>query len=343
MGIAVVGLNPFAAPGVMWRKAAIGPHELAGEVARLGALPGVFEAVVLTGARRLEFYVSLEEGRDSFEVLAVFLAERVGVAPSECMPYLYLAEGLDATGHLFNVACGLDSFASDDQLVLEELREAAGLSRERRVLGPLLGRMFTRAADVAERAGAKVGAAGEAAEHAAVAFEIAERVFDDLPRREVLLIGGGKSCELTARRLVEEGAKKLMVINGSAGYAESIARSLGGEAFDPRYLEECLAKADVVLSATTSPALLLDARMVRRARKARRGRMMLVVDFADPARIEAACADVDDVYLYDRRDLSRISERTGTQEKLSGGAVADLAADETLAFSQWLEESELLA
>lgn len=339
MGIALVGLNPFVAPASLWRRAALAPDEHAAELARLRALPGVSEAVLLAGARRLECYVVLEDGRDSFEVLAGFLAARAGVAAGECMPYLYMAEGLDAAGHLLNVVCGQDSFAFEDQLVLDQARDAADLARARRALGPLLGQLFARAIALAERPEMGIGAGGEAVELSSVALGIIERVFDGLSRREVLLVGGGKACELAARHLIEAGVRHVSVIGTAAERTGVLARSLGAAVRQPSDLEECLAGADIVLSSTSSAALAIDARLMRRVHRARRGRLMLLVDFADPARVDSACADIDDVYLYDRHDLMRISDRASLDEGRSSQMVSELIAEEAASFAAWLEEA----
>lgn len=339
MQIALVGLNPRTAPQALWRKVAVSPDDLAGELARLKGLSGIAECALVANARRLECYVVLEDGRDSFELLAGFIASRAGATASECMPYLYMAEGADVAGHLFNVVCALDSFAFEDQPILDQVREVARVARERRASGPVLGSLLSRAVNVAERAGVKSSVDAEAIDLSAVAFDVAGHMFDDLPRREVLLVGGGRACEMTARRLVEAGVGRLTVINSAAEHANAIARSLKGTARRAEDLEGCLAKADIVLSSTSAQGLTIDARMMRRVHRIRRGRLMLAIDFAEPGRIDPACANVDSVYLYGKRDLERISGSALSRGSSLADSALDLISNETFAFSLWLEET----
>ena len=67
-----------------------------------------------------------------------------------------------------------------------------------------------------------------------------------------------------------------------------------------------LGEADMVISSTTSPGLMLGLAQVRDCLKQRRHRPMLMVDLAVPRDIDPAVAEFDDVYLYTVDDLKDI-------------------------------------
>ena len=138
------------------------------------------------------------------------------------------------------------------------------------------------------------------------AAELAARVFDDLEKRSVLLVGAGKMGELAARNLRSRGVERLCVANRSAGRAAQLAERLGATAVELTGLAEELERADIVISATGSQGFVLTAETVKRAVRARRGRPIFFVDIAVPRDLDPAINDLEGCYLYDVDDLDRV-------------------------------------
>ena len=55
----------------------------------------------------------------------------------------------------------------------------------------------------------------------AVAVELAEEVLDDLPGRQVLVIGAGRMAEATALALVRHGVREVVVANRTVGHGRA--------------------------------------------------------------------------------------------------------------------------
>ncbi len=68
-------------------------------------------------------------------------------------------------------------------------------------------------------------------------------------------------------------------------------------------LPDHLAHTDIVISSTTAPHCVVQAKAVREAVAARHGRPMLLIDIAVPRDIEAAVGRQENVYLYNIDDL----------------------------------------
>ena len=343
MRVVLVGLNPKAAPGALWRRAAFSPKEaplLARDFCRM---PDVHGAAVLAGEGRAECYLVLDQGRDAFELVADCFAQRAQVPASDCAPFLYMAEGLDAAGHLFHVACGLDSFAANGLPCAEALRAArdsarvAGADRAagQNAAGALLGELLDRAVRLAGRAESLAGANEDSFALAEAALGVARRAFDDLGKCEVLLLGDGRVCELAARRLMGEGACRFVVACSAAERATDVARPLKGVVRRLEDAEECLSRADIALSSAED--LFLGAHLLRRVRRARRGRMLLAFDFAQSQGLSAALSGADDAFVYQAADLERLAADLAPREPAAPDSLLDLAGAELAAFTQWLE------
>ena len=343
MRVVVVGLNPKAAPGVLWRRAAFASDEASSAARDFCRMPDVHGAAVLAGEGRCECYLVIDEGRDAFELVAERFAQRAEVAAADCLPFLYMAEGLDAAGHLFHVACGLDSFAKAGVACASGLRAArdsacvAGAVRTgaQNEADVLLGELLDRALRLSERAESASGSHEASHALAEAALGVALRAFDDLGKCEVLLLGVRDVCELTARRLMNEGACRFVVACGLPEQSADVARSLKGVVRRLDDVEECLTRADIVLSSEED--LFLGAHLLRRVRRARRGRMLLAFDFAQERGLSVALSGADDAFAYHASDLERLAGDFALQKPAAPDSLLDLVATELTAFAANLE------
>ena len=83
--------------------------------------------------------------------------------------------------------------------------------------------------------------------------------------RRILLVGAGKVSEQAARNLVSRGAEIAVVANRTLDRAAELAERFGSAAAPLEQLEQELARADVVVSSTGSPELVLRRADVERA------------------------------------------------------------------------------
>lgn len=117
-----------------------------------------------------------------------------------------------------------------------------------------------------------------------------KQIFADLPRRTALLIGAGDTIELVARHLHENALGRLIVANRTLERAPELVAPFNGYAIALDDIPAHLGEADMVITATASPGLLLEAPLVRRCLKQRRHGPMFVVDLAVPRDIDPTVA-----------------------------------------------------
>jgi glutamyl-tRNA reductase len=132
---------------------------------------------------------------------------------------------------------------------------------------------------------------------------LAQRIFADLHNNTALLIGAGKTVELVARHLREQGIARIIIANRTLDRAQLLAESLQAEAILLGDIPNRLHEADIVISSTASQLPVLGKGAVEQALKKRRHQPMFMVDIAVPRDIEPQVAELDDVYLYTVDDL----------------------------------------
>ncbi|MBD0291530.1 MAG: glutamyl-tRNA reductase, partial [Thermoleophilia bacterium] len=291
----VVGASHRTAELGVRERLHVAPAEAAGLAGRLAA-PGA-EAVVLSTCNRTEIYVA-GPAVDA-EAARWALAAWAGLPRRQLDPLLEERVDLDAALHLFRVAAGLDSLLPGEAQVLGQVREALELAAAARVAGPVLNRLFTQALHAGRRVRSQTGVGTLPAAIPAAAAELARRVVGGLGGRRVLVIGAGKMGALAATSFLERGAEQIFVANHRIERAEELARRFGGQAVPFERVGEELAQADVVVSSTRCPEVVLRAADVAPALAARGGRPLLLVDIAVPRDLDPAIAELPGAVLYD--------------------------------------------
>jgi glutamyl-tRNA reductase len=160
-------------------------------------------------------------------------------------------------------------------------------------------------------------------------------VFDGLAGRRVVLVGAGRTSELTARNLRSRGATVTAVVNRSVDRAERLAAQLGAVALSLEDLGQALVDADVVVASTSAPGFVLTAAGLAASLRARRGRPMLLVDLAVPRDVEPSLGSIDGCFVYDVDDLEAVVESSLQGRRAEAVQAERIVAAEAERFRAW--------
>src|SRR3954454_2968966 len=246
-----VGLSHQTAPLALRERLALPPAEATELLHALLATRAADEAVVLSTCNRTELYAV---GRDAAAAEAAALralARRAGMSIGALRTSVAVLRGPEVADHLFAVAGGLESMVLGEAEILGQLRRAHELARAAGACGALLDRLMRDALTAGRRAraGSGIGRCGVSVSSAAV--ELAREALGSLADRRVLLIGAGKSSEVTAKVMRSHGVRVLSVANRGRERAAAIAGPEGAAvAFEA--LDDERVQADLVLTATAS-------------------------------------------------------------------------------------------
>lgn len=309
MNLVVVGLNHKTAPVAIRERMAFEESDLAAAAGRILSEGMASEAVVVSTCNRVELYAACRPGDSDAGAagLRAFLASDRG-HPVDPAGIVYQHVGRAALEHLFRVVSGLDSLVLGETEILGQMKRAYALALEAGLTGPVLNRAFQRAFATAKRIRAGTHIQRGHTSVAAVAVGLAERMFQDLDRREVLVIGSGDTGAGTARALRARGVRSICVSNRSPAGAEALAAELDARAVAFGDWEAEFAGIDIVLSATGSPRPILDRSAVERLVAGRGTRPLLLVDLAVPRDIDPGVATIPGVFLANIDDLQSVAD-----------------------------------
>ena len=307
MPLIVIGLSHRTSHVNVRERFAIAEARIPAMLQRLRDAGLADEAVILSTCNRVELYAATPlEPRRAFDELRQFLLN--------CADYrdpltdeIYTLTEPHSLEHLFKVACGLDSMVLGETEILGQLKKAYDLALQHQHTGARLNKAFQKAFHIAKHVRTETNIQRGSTSVGSVAVELAEKIFNSLNDRQVMVIGAGDTSEKTARSLLSRGAHSIIVSNRSHERAVALAAELNGRAvhFDDWAGE--FQKIDIVISSTAAPHYVIDRKKLEPLMKLRENRPLLLIDIAVPRDIEPEVNFLEDVYLYNIDDLQAIA------------------------------------
>ena len=211
-----------------------------------------------------------------------------------------------------------------------------------RTTGPMTNKLFRAALVTGKRVRTETAISAGRASVASVAVDAAREALGDLAERHVLIIGAGETAELTARALHDHGVSTMFVANRRRERAIALAQRFGGASGSFDALPSELARADIVVSSTSSPHALLGAEEVAVVTAERRGRPLLLIDLAVPRDIDPACGELPGVTVLDIDGLQQQVARHISVRRAEARDAEGIVEQEIQSFAGWLGSLEVL-
>ncbi len=308
MGVVVLGLSHHTSPVEMRERFAIAEGALPEALEQLNAKEGIDEAVILSTCNRVELYVASSLSvRKTGDLLEQFLLDYHG-SEGSIQNTVYTIGEPQSIEHLFKVAAGLDSMVLGETEILGQLKRAYQLAHKQKQTGSRLNKAFQRAFNVAKQLRSHTQIQRGSISVGSVAVELAEKIFDSLHDRQVMVLGAGETSERTARALLSRGAKSILVSNRSYDRAEHLASELGGTAIHFEDWDSHFDRVDIVISSTAAPHYVLDSAKLNHLMPLRQNRPLLLIDIAVPRDIAPEVNFLENVFIYNIDDLQAIAD-----------------------------------
>ncbi len=266
---------------------------------------GVCEFAVVSTCNRVEFYFA-DESDEIFEkvwsAIGEIYVENTEVFRAHSREYF----GQAAVMHIFEVSCGIDSELAGETEILGQIKSAYSVYHERGHCKFVLNKVFQNAIHVGKwiRANTRIGAGKITI--GAVAAELAARIFDDVKKADILLLGSGQVGQDVAQSISVRGGGILAVASRSFENALKVCVNSGSFALPLENALQDLSRWDIIICAMALESPILLASSVKKA-MANRTKPLFIIDLGMPKNAEDLCSKIDGVYLYNLGDLSRIS------------------------------------
>ncbi len=299
------------------------------------------EVVVLSTCNRAEIY-AVGDTDATAEGVGRFFSEYHKLPHAAVAEHLYLRRGADAARHLFRVAAGLDSLVVGEPQILGQVKAAYSTASDLNYTGTLTNRLFHSAFAAGKRVRAETGLGEGAVSVSYAAIALARKIFGHLKGRSVLILGAGEMAKLTGVHLQAQQVKEIAIASRTFAAAEGLAAHLGGRAVAWQALDDALADADIVITATGAAEPVLTRSRMEDVMRPRRSRPVFVIDIAMPRDVEPGVGDLDQVFLYNIDDLQTIVKENLARRGEELVRAESIVEEEVARFTSWMQSREVV-
>lgn len=336
MHIINIGLNYKTAPVEIRERLSFAPNELESAMKALKNKKSILENVIISTCNRTEIYAVVDQLHTGRYYIKTFLSEWFKIEKEEFSPYLTILEDDGAINHLFNVTCGLNSMILGETQILGQVRTSFLEAQAYQTIGTIFNQLFKQAITVAKRAHFETEIGSNAVSVSYAAVELAKKVFGNLSKKNVLILGAGKMGELAVQNLYGSGVENVTVINRTFEKAQDLAARFSGQAKSIEELENTMLDADIVISSTGAKGYVITKEIVAELDKLRKGRPLFMVDIAVPRDIDPAISELENVFLYDIDDLEGIVQANLEERRVVAEKIELMIEAEMVAFKKWM-------
>lgn len=270
------------------------------------------EYIEISTCNRKEYYIHNDYIQEDDELL------------SHDNENIIIEYGSSAVIHLLRMTSGLESMIVGEDQILGQVKDAKRKAVKNHHCGKVLDAIFTKAIHVGQVVRNKTNINKGSVSIGSAAIDLAEKHIGNLDDKSVLVIGAGKMGRLVAKALAEKDLNAIFVANRTYYVAVELADDLGGQAILFNELEKYLAEADLVISATSAPHILIDKKRLLGIDMDYNN--LMIVDIANPRDISADVSDIG-VKLFNIDDLREIAD-INTQLRIKEFGEAENIIDE---------------
>ena len=292
------------------------------------------EGVILCTCNRTELYGFPLDSSTSYHDLQNFIIDKkssFNINNEHFQSFL----SRESVKHLFSVITGIDSLLIGDNQVFKQVKDSFQLSEEMSFAGFIMKRIFDFALIAGKRALTETEISEGAVTVSYAAVQLIEKIFSSLHKKSALVIGAGESGELAAKHLQDRGISFLTITNRTIEKAEKLAQSLNSKIIPFTNFKEHLYEFDIVISATSSPDLILTKADIKSAMKQRNNASLVLMDIAVPRDIDPDSKSLDYVFYHDIDSLNIIVEQNLAKRRAEIPKVEEIIEEELDNLFNW--------
>jgi len=344
----VVGLNYRTAPMAVREHFWIPENRRYEALVHLSRAEGIEEAIVMATCNRTEFWLWANEVTLAENSVMRLLGAEYALKLCEWKHFYRLLDEA-ALLHIFRVASSLDSMVVGEPQVVAQVQEAWKQAQKIGATGRFLDAVLEKALAVSKRVHSETAIGGAAVSIPFAAVELARQNFGTLENKKVILLGAGKTSEILASGLLNDGANSIgvsvTVINRTLKHAAELAAKIGGVAVPFEERRQPMAEADIIFSSTSSAHTIVSREelesLIRERTTRDRGcgqkdHPLVIVDLAMPRDIDPEVRHVKGVFFYDLDDMENVEDQHRDQRRAAEAEAQKILLSEAQGFRRKL-------
>lgn len=284
------------------------------------------ECLILSTCNRIEVYFASENLLEARNIFTSLFLDETTDQNHKTDYHTYEFADERAIEHIYKVASGLDSLIVGEAQILQQVKESLAIANEKRLSGPILGKLFSKAYTVGKEIRETFPRFANGFKNS-VSLSVVELIADyyreGRKRPTVLLVGSGKMIKLVIGSL-EELAPAQVILASRRNSPSSIQadKIISISEIGKAIIED---KVDVIITATTSSDYVITPAEMKTISS--EDRELLILDISVPRNVDPRITELyHNVKLINLDDLKEIVTNPELEAEKSPEKREELAA-----------------
>ena len=325
-------LNDFCIVGINYRKSDMnirGKFSLSAEQSNLllkeSKTKKISGCMVLSTCNRTEIY-----GLSDPQELIELFCSNTNCEGKDFLDHAYVHKGLEAIGHLFKVASGLDSQIVGDYEILSQLKQSAKTAKELGCINSFMERAINYALQVSKEIKTKTRLSSGTVSVSYAAIEIIKEKIEKLPGKKILLVGTGKFGNHIAKNLKDYlPGTHFSFANRTDKKALQLAQLYDAEFIPYENINEACNEADIIIASSAAGSYTIHPSFFA-TEKTR-----LILDLSVPQNVDPAVKELPGTTLLNVDEVSRILDNTISLRQAEIPRALEIIDDTLGSLEQW--------
>jgi len=307
------------------------------------AQPELKGVVILFTCNRTEIYFSTtdEENKDFIFIKLVGILQSYLEIDHNISGIFYYKTGEKAINHLFRVVSGFESMIFGEAQIASQVKEAYLRAEKLHTVDSILKRLFTKALETGKKVRTETRINHGAFSVSYAGIEKCYSLYPDLTKKNILIIGAGKTGELTLNTLIKKNCTRITISNRTLEKALYFGHKFGISVLDLEEIEKGLKDCDVVFIATSSQSFLITKKMMESVLPLRNHNPLVIIDYSVPRNVDPEVAGLNGIQLYDIDYLRSVLDKHTQRRKKSMKQGLMIIEKSIYEFTEWLNARKL--
>jgi glutamyl-tRNA reductase len=337
----LVGLNHRTAKIDLRQLASFDANSLPEGLKQLSALPEIMESMIISTCNRVEILANVEQQSNAINAIESFLSEHSSIPEADLQSALYRYQDEQAIRHVFRVASSLDSMILGEPQILGQIKSCYNTAASARTVGSYLNSLLQSAFRTAKRVRTETSIGEFPVSVSSAAVELVQKIFGDLQKMRILVVGAGQMAEDALRHLEETATQAIYVANRSPEAARDLAARFNGTAVPLEELQHWIAHSDIVLASTGASATIINRAMVQQAMRERKNKPIAIIDISVPRNVDPDVGAIENVFCYDIDDLGAVVEANLHERQKAAASAEKIVEEEIQTFYSKLKSMDV--